>query len=238
MSSLNPYGSIKPDSNRFATYIDFLRSKWINAGVRPQRINGALTLLRELERLRICFSKSIEAAFMSKRISNSNLAKKMGYKTSRQVQKLRQWLEEQGILVVRRTKANGFFNKWNSYIFEGFRAWFIQSFQQPVCKTGHPKEDSDYKSLYGHPPKSRICFPKEKLTTWGTSTRFWRLLAFEVTNNPPCLSALSERFRLNLRKHQSPLDDPSIVGRWKSFVNRAVAFQAKAGMEASCAVPT
>lgn len=120
-----------------------------------------------------------------------------------------------------------FINAWNSYIFADFKMWFIQSFQQPDCKTGHLKRDSDYKSLYGFKPKSRICFPKENLTTWAHSTRFWRLLALEVTNNPPCLSTLSERFRFNLRKHQVPLDDPSIIRRWKSFVKRAVEFQAR-----------
>lgn len=156
----------------------------------------------------------------------------MGYKTSRQIQKLRQWLEERGVLVARREKANGFINKWNSYIFTGFRDWFIQTYQQTYSKTGHPKEESDLRSLSGAKPKAGICFPKEKLTTWDTATRFWRLLALEVTESPPCLSALSEKFRFNLRKLQIPLDDPSIIGRWKGFVKRAVEFQAKAGRTA------
>lgn len=228
MSNLNPYSAIKPHSRHFASYLDSLRLKWINQGVRPQRINGALTLLRELERLRLCYSKNVEAAFATRKIANSSLAEKMGYKTCRQVQKLRQWLEEQEVLVVRRRKANRFFNKWNSYIFADFRDWFILTYQQPYRETGHPEKDNDQRSLYASKPKVGISFPKKKLTNWGRATRFWRLLAYEVSASPPCLSALSEKFRLNLQRHQIPLDDPSVIRRWKSFVKRAVEFQTKA----------
>lgn len=49
MSRLNPYGAIKHDSRRFAEYLDHLKSYWIADGVRPQRINAALALLREIE---------------------------------------------------------------------------------------------------------------------------------------------------------------------------------------------
>jgi hypothetical protein len=226
MSCLNPYGAIKPDSRRFAEYLDVLRARWVARGVRPQRINGALALLREIERLRLCFSKPVEAAFASRKIANAALATSMGYKTDRQVQKLRQWLEEQGVLVVQRRKLNGFLNKWNSYLLADFRQWFICRYQRAQRKTGHPKEENDQRSSYGQKPKYGICFPSERLTTWETSARFWRLLAFEVTDSPPCLSALSDKFRLNLRRRQVPLDDPSIIARWKSFVRRAVAFQA------------
>lgn len=229
MSRLNPYGAIKPDSRRFAEYLDHLKSYWIADGVRPQRINAALALLREIERLRLCFSQPVDAAFKSRKIANAALARSMGYQTNRQVQKLRQWLEEQGVIAVSRQKANGFFNKWNSYFLTGFRDWFILRYQQASGKTGHPKEESDHRSPYGRTPKSRICFPKEDLTTWNSSARFWRILALEVSDNPPCLSALSGKFRLNLRKHQVLLDDPSIIGRWKNFVKRAVAFQSKSG---------
>lgn len=225
MSSLNPYGAIMPDSTRFATYLDHLRSKWVDEGVRPQRINSALILLRELERLRLCYSKCAEAAFISQKIANSSLAQVMGYKTNRQVQKIRQWLEEQGVLSAKRQKVNALINKWNSYVFSGFREWFIQTYQQACSKTGHPKEESDLRSLSGAKPKTGICFPRTNLNSWDSAMRFWRVIAQEVSESPPCLSKLSEKFRLNLRKHQIPLDHPSVIGRWKGYVKRAVEFQ-------------
>jgi len=228
MSNLNPYSAIKPDSRHFASYLDFLRSGWIDEGMRPQRINTLLTLLRELERLRHCYSKNVEAAFSSKKIANLALAKKMGYSDVRYLQKLRKWLEEQGILSVKRKKVNGFINMWNSYTFVGFRDWFVQSFPQALCQTGHPKEDNDLRSLFGAKPEVGIRFPEQKLTRWDTATRFWRSLAFEVTNSPPCLSTLSEKFKVNLRKHQIPDNDPNIIARWKSYVKRAVEFQKQA----------
>lgn len=227
MSTLNPYGHIKPTSNRFEEYLDDLRARWKSEEIRPQRIHAAVAFLRELERLRMCFSAMNHKAFTTKNISNKVLAERMGYQTVRQIQKLRQWLEGQGILNVMRPKLTKFLNGWNRYEFADFKAWFSTRFQQTSCKTGHPVKDNDQRSLLTK--KSRICFPAQDLTSWDRSSQFWKVIAEEALRGGerlPCLKSASADFRTNLHKHEIPFDHASIIARWKAFIRKRMDFKA------------
>ena len=208
MSKLNPHGHIKPTTDRFEEYLDSLRARWIAERVRPQKINGVLALLRELQRMRMAFSTLSDRAFRTKSVSNKRLAQKLGYQTHRQVQKYRAWLEEQGVLVVCRPKLNHFLNDLNYYLFVDFKKWFIQTYQQPERETGHPIKDNDLKSLFTSPKLGQICFPQDKLTKWYGHHKLWRTLAKEVViaeKDMPDLADLSDKFRIYLRKKASAL---------------------------------
>ncbi len=233
MTSLSQYGHIKPTSNRFEEYLDDLKAHWRLQKVRPQRVHAAIALLRELERSRICFSALNDKSFATKNISNKALAERLGYQTTRQVQKLRQWLEEQGILSVIRPKLNRFFNGWNRYEFARFKEWFIARFQQPARKTGHPIKENDQRSLFTKPTNNRISFPTNDLSSYGSRSRFWIVIANEVPKageQLPCLASLSQKFRINLIQHRIPFDDKSIIPRWKAFVRKAIEFQQPQGL--------
>ncbi len=151
MSELNPYGHIKPTSDRFEEYLAEKTREWREAEIAPQTIQRAILAMRLLEKIRLCFSKPNDAAFKTKHIKNEALAKLMGYggkSPSRCFQRIRKWLEEMGVLAVRRSKLNGFYNKWNQYELADFKNWFVKRYQQRPRQTRHPIKENNQRLFF------------------------------------------------------------------------------------------
>jgi|GEM_PF-2588281 len=225
MNGALKYSSVKSDTLNFKKYRKYaVRLLIEHHGVSEQKARTLSLLLEILEGHRISFSKG-DYRFQTKRISTKSIASDLGV-TERYVRMLLRILENAEIITIRRRRISRFMSLWNAFEFSGFIKWltfFAQTKRTPVP----PKEESNPRLLF-----SGLLFPSTNLSQIDRSHNYWRCIAYEVLpsgKDMPCLSSLSQRFRLNLRKHHIGHDDPSIIPRWKAFVKRALDFQSRKG---------
>lgn len=221
MNGALKYSSIKSDTLNFIKYRKYaVKSLIRDHGVSMQKARTLSLLLEVLEGYRISFSKG-SYRFQTKRISTRSIASELGV-TERYVRMLLRILENAEIIIIRRRRINRFMSLWNAFEFSGFIKWlttFTQTKRIPVP----PKEESNHRLLF-----RGIHFPTTNLSRINTAHKYWRSIAYEVLppgKDMPCLSSLSQRFRLNLRKHHILHDDPNIIPRWKAYVKRALDFK-------------
>ncbi|MCO4839354.1 MAG: hypothetical protein KC447_04470 [Rhodobacteraceae bacterium] len=226
MNGALKYSSVKSDTLNFTKYRKHAVRLLIEChGVSAQKARTLSLLLEILEGHRISFSKG-DYRFQTKRISTKILAGELGV-TPRYTRTLLRILEHAQIITIRRRRISRFMSLWNAFEFSGFIIWltgFAQTRRTPVP----PKEESNPRLLF-----NGLKFPTANLSQIDRSHKYWRCIAYEVLpagKDMPCLSSLSQRFRLNLRKHHIGHDDPSIIPRWKAFVKRALDFQNQNGI--------
>lgn len=227
MNGALKYSSIKSDTLNFKKYRKHaVRSLIDHHDVSVQKARTLNLLLEILEGHRISFSKG-DYRFQTKRISTESVAQELGV-TPRYTRMLLRILENAQIITIRRRRISRFMSLWNAFEFSGFIKWltfYAQTKRTPVP----PKEESNPRLLF-----NGLHFPIANLSQIDRSHNYWRCIAFEVLpagKDMPCLSTLSQRFRLNLRKHHIGHDDPSIIPRWRAFVKRALDFQNQNGSE-------
>ena len=149
-------------------------------------------LLEILEGHRISFSKG-DDRFQTKRVPTKTIGSDLGA-TERYVR----ILENAEIIAIRRKRINRFMSLWNAFAFSGFIKW-LMFYAQTKRTSILPKEE-------GSPGLTlkELHFPTANLCKIDRTHKFWRCIAYEVLpagKDMPCLSSLSQRFRLNLRKH-------------------------------------
>ncbi len=219
------YSSVKSDTITFRKYREVVTEELkTEYNVSNQKARTISALLEILESFRVSFSKG-DYRFQTKRVSKEVLANKLGV-SKRYVQKLLRLLEDLGIIAIRSKRVGRFMSLWNAFELTGFMAWlegFAQTRRTPVL----PKEESNSRLLF-----KGFSFPVSNLSTFDNRHEIWRLMARQAISSDaclPCLQKLSEKFRINLRRHNIGHDDPSIIARWKSFVRNAVSFKKTEG---------
>ncbi len=220
MIGILKYSGVRTDTLSFRTYRKAAVATLISKhSISKQKARTLSALLEILESHRISFSKG-DYRFQTKRVSSEVLADELGV-TKRYIRMLLRILEVAGIIAVRRRRVGRYMNLWNAFEFTGFKEWLTR-YAQSRCTPVPPKEESNLRL-----PFKALAFPKSDLSSFNPRHEFWRVIAKEALPagaQLPCLAKLSAKLRLNLRKHSVDHDDPSVIGRWKSFVKRSVEF--------------
>ncbi len=211
-------------TSNFNKYRRMMRQVFVTEfGITVAKSKSLCELLDVLESLRVSFCKG-KYCFETKRISSKEIADEMGV-TERYVRILMRILEKASIIGVLRKRYDRTHNFKNRYVLCGFRTW-LSTFAQAPIDPVPSSHDNDQRSLLII-SNNKLTFPASRHIG-----KFWKVIAYEVQNVGelmPCLASLSDKFRVNIDRHQIPRNHGSIIIRWKNFVRGAIDFKKHGG---------